>query len=280
MPEPEEKYRKLEEELKKTREELDIQVWGVKKTNEAIKFLYKELEKKNEALRELDKLKSDFISTVSHELRTPLTIIKESVSQVLDGIHGRINQAQKDFLSICLEDIDRLKRIVDDLLDMSKLEAGKFSITRAEVDIAGLARRVIASFALQARIKNLALKENIAAQKAIAYADKDSVIRVFTNLIGNALKFTGKGQIEISVADMDGRVECSVSDTGRGISDEDLPKVFGKFQQFGRVDGPGEKGTGLGLSICKSIIELNHGKIWVESSLNKGTKFIFTLPKP
>jgi signal transduction histidine kinase len=269
----------LEAELKETKEELDIQLWGVAKTNDAIKVLYKELEKKNKELRELDKLKSDFINTVSHELRTPLTTIREAISQVLDGILGETTPQQREFLSLSLEDADRLKRIIDDLLDVAKLEAGKFTIVRGEVDIAELTKRVIAGFEPKAKSKNLEIKERFLNEKALAYVDRDSIIRVFTNLIGNAIKFTDKGCIEVSVIDKNEWVECAVSDTGRGISEEDLAKVFGKFQQFGRTDGPGEKGTGLGLSICKSIVELNQGKIWVDSSLNQGTKFSFTLPK-
>jgi signal transduction histidine kinase len=113
----------------------------------------------------------------------------------------------------------------------------------------------------------------------MAYADKDSIIRVFTNLIGNAVKFTVKGFIEISVTDKPGYVECQVADTGRGIAEEDQPRVFGKFEQFGGHQGSREGGTGLGLNICKKIIELHHGEIRMESVLGKGTKFIFTILK-
>jgi signal transduction histidine kinase len=273
------KYKKIEEKLREAQNELEIQIWGLGKTNEAIKVLYKELEEKNKKLQELDRLKSDFINTVSHELRTPLTTIREGISQVLDGLHGEITEEQRDFLSISLEDVDRLKRIIDNLLDISKLEAGKFKIIREEVDIIGLARKAIAVFVPQAKSKNLEIREKFLNEKAIACIDSDSIIQVFSNLIGNALKFTSQGYVEVSISDKDEYIECSIVDTGRGISEEDLLKVFDKFQQFGRVEGPGEKGTGLGLSICKSIIELHRGKIWVDSLLNRGTKFIFTLPK-
>ena len=111
------------------------------------------------------------------------------------------------------------------------------------------------------------------------YADKDRIIQVFTNLVGNALKFTKQGRIEISVVDRTDVVECGVYDTGPGITKEDLPLIFSKFQQFSRIAGSGEKGTGLGLSITKGIIELHKGKIWVESEVGQGSKFTFTLPK-
>jgi signal transduction histidine kinase len=275
----EQKYRSIAEELGKAKEELSLQTWGLTKTNDAIKILYKELEKKNKELQKLDKLKTDFINTVSHELRTPLTTVRECISQILDGIHGSTNDAQREFLSICLGDVDRLKRMIDDLLDIAKLEAGKVKIARRQLDLAGLARGVIAAFYPKAKSMNVELREKFSAEKIMVFADKDSMIRVFTNLIGNALKFTNKGNIEISVTDKSEHVECCVADTGRGIAEDDLPKVFGKFQQFDRKEGGGEKGTGLGLSISKNIIDLHHGKIWVESKLGEGARFIFTLPK-
>jgi signal transduction histidine kinase len=267
---------KTKEELLK---ELEVQKWGLTKTNEAIKVLYKELEKKNQELKQLDDLKSEFINTVSHELRTPLTTIREVVSQILEGILGPTTPDQKEFLAICLQDVDRLKRIIDNLLDISKLEAGKVELKREEIDIVALAKGVMAIFSPKAVSLNLELKGDFPSEKAIAYADKDNIIQVFTNLIGNAFKFCEKGYIQIGVADKPEQVECYVYDTGRGVSQDDLPKAFGKFQQFNRMDGPGEKGTGLGLSISKNIVELHKGKIWVESQLSAWTRFIFTLPK-
>jgi diguanylate cyclase (GGDEF)-like protein len=229
--------------------------------------------------KEIDRLKSEFISTVSHELRTPLTTIRESVAQVLDGILGQTTPQQKEFLSICLEDIDRLARIINDLLDISKIEARKVELRKAIVGMAELVKGVSFLFLSRAKEKNLELKTNFPRTTAQIYADRDKIIQVITNLISNSFKFTEKGYIEISVTDKEDSVECSVLDTGRGIAEEDLPKVFSKFQQFGRIAGPGEKGTGLGLSIARGIVELHHGKIWVESKLNAWTKFSFVLPK-
>ncbi|MBN1913962.1 MAG: HAMP domain-containing histidine kinase [Candidatus Omnitrophica bacterium] len=273
------KCEKAQAELKATKEELEVQAWGLNKTNEAIKVLYKELENKNRELKKLDDMKNEFINTVSHELRTPLTTIREVIAQFLEGILGETTSEQKEFLRICLEDVDRLKRLIDDLLDTSKLESGKFSLVMEWVDIAGLAKGVIDSFSPRARVRNLEIKKDLPGIKLMAYADRDTIVRVFTNLIANAFKFTDTGHIEISVADKPEYIECFVSDTGKGISEEDLPKVFTKFQQFGRREDVKEKGTGLGLSIVKNIIDLHKGKIWVESKLNTGTKFTFILPK-
>jgi PAS domain S-box-containing protein len=229
--------------------------------------------------KEIDRLKTEFISTVSHELRTPLTTIRESVSQVLDGILGPTTAQQQEFLSICLEDIDRLTRIINDLLDISQIEAKKVELKREVVDIAALVKGIALPFASRFKEKELELKISLAREALEVFIDKDKIIQVFTNLVGNSLKFTEKGYIEIAVAEKEDCMECSVFDTGRGIAEDDLPKVFSKFQQFGRVDGPGEKGTGLGLSIAKGIVEMHHGKIWIESRFGEWTRFSFTIPK-
>jgi len=275
----EQKCKGLEAELAQAKQEIEIGSWGLTKTNEAIKYLYKELDKKNKELQALDRLKTDFINTVSHELRTPLTTIREAIAQVFDGIHGQTTVAQRDFLLMCLSDVDRLRRLIDDLLDMSKLEAGMFKLARQQIDIVALARDIVSFFYPAAKATNIELRERYNATEPFAYVDRDSIVRIFTNLIGNALKFTDKGYIEVSVIDKPGSVECAVADTGRGIDENEIPRLFNKFEQFGRHRGTKEKGTGLGLSITKSIIDLHRGKIWVESALDKGTTFTFTLPK-
>lgn len=228
---------------------------------------------------EVENLKSEFVSTVSHELRTPMTIIREGVSQILDGLLGETTEEQRQFLTITLQGIDRLNHIVSDLLDISKLESGKTQISEELIDIVAVAKAAITSFVSQVRANGIQIRTFFPAEHVELYADREKISQVFKNLIGNALKFTAKGQIDIAVAEEGNVVECSVSDTGKGIASEDLPKVFDKFQQFGRTAGPGEKGTGLGLAICKGIVELHRGKIWAQSELGKGTKFTFVLPK-
>ncbi|MDD5505350.1 MAG: ATP-binding protein [Candidatus Omnitrophica bacterium] len=229
--------------------------------------------------RRIDRIKNEFISNVSHELRTPLTSVREGISQILEGFLGKTTQKQKEFLSMCLEDIDRLSRIIDGLLDISRIESGKIILKKETLDIVDLARSAASSLSVKIKNKGLELIEDYPKEKTEIYVDKDRIIEVFINLLGNAIKFTEKGHIGISIKNKARMIECSVSDTGRGIAKKDLPRVFSRFQQFGRVFGPGEKGTGLGLSIVKSIIELHKGKIRVESKLNKGTRFIFTLFK-
>ena len=273
------KRRKAEKVIAETTKALQHQTWGLKKANEAIKILYKELETQNTKLRELDMLKSEFISTVSHELRTPLSITKEGVCLVLDGIPGTINKDQKDVLAIARDNIDRLARIISDLLDISKMEAGKMRIRRDLVDITQLVKDVAVSFEAKVKTRDLELSINAPDNKLNIYIDADRIFQVFVNLVGNSLKFTEKGSIEISVLERKSEIECMVSDTGKGISKEDLSQVFDKFQQFGREEGPGDRGTGLGLPITKGIIEAHRGRISIDSALGKGTKFMFILPK-
>lgn len=244
------------------------------------------LENANKELQKLDRLKTDFVSMVSHELRTPLSITKEGISLVLDKIPGGLNEEQEKILGTSKNNIDRLARIIDALLDISKIEAGKVGLKRELVDIAGLIRQIASSFNLSLKEKNLELKVNIPEKQIDAFVDPDKITQVITNLMGNALKFTDWGYVEISLQEKEKQIECFVADTGLGIAEKNLPKVFSKFEQFGRLPGSGEKGTGLGLAISKGIIELHGGKIWGESPAwpslpagRQGAKFSFNLPK-
>ncbi|MDD5432122.1 MAG: CHASE domain-containing protein [Candidatus Omnitrophica bacterium] len=229
--------------------------------------------------KRLERIKDDFISTVSHELRTPLSITKEGISLVLDGITGAINEKQARILTTSKDNIDRLARIINDLLDISKLEAGRVELKKEFFDITEMVKNIGLSFEPQIKKKGLNLKLDVPSEKINVYADPDKINQVFINLAGNCVKFTNEGYVEITIRELGDEVECVVADTGIGIGKDDLTKVFSKFQQFGRVAGPGDRGTGLGLSIVKGIIELHKGNIFVESQVKKGTKFTFMLPK-
>jgi signal transduction histidine kinase/GGDEF domain-containing protein len=229
--------------------------------------------------KHLERVKDEFVGTVSHELRTPMTSIREVISQILDGILGETTPEQREFLSMALSDVDRLSRIIEDLLDISKLDAGKMKIKIEMCEMVALVLKIISSFVPQVKAKGLEMKGSFSKEKIKAYVDKDRITQVFSNLIGNAVKFTQKGHIEISLVEREDAIECSVSDTGPGIAKKDLSQVFDKFQQFGHQVNGEEKGTGLGLAISKGIVDLHKGKIWVESEVNVGTKFTFVLPK-
>lgn len=228
--------------------------------------------------KQIDVMKTEFISSVSHELRTPLAIIQESIAQVLDGLHGDLQDTQKDVLNPCIGDIERLTRIINNLLDISKIEGQKVSITREMVDIVSLAHNVLHSFELKAQYKDIELKFKSSVKKAELYIDHDRIIQVFMNLIGNAIKFTENGHIELSIRKSENEIVCTVADTGIGIPHKDLATVFDRFHQVGKAINTAEKGSGLGLSISKGIIELHNGTINVDSEIGKGSKFYFTIP--
>ena len=243
------------------------------------KLAEEELLRLNNELWDLDRRKNEFINMSSHELRTPIAIIREGISQMVEGLHGELKPEQKYFLDKSFKNVNRLIKIVDNIFEISGLDSEKAFLEEESLDMVELVRSAIADCDREIKKSGLEIRENLSQNKVELDADRKKISRVLTELIRNALKFTGKGYIEIQVEDKEDIVEVSVKDSGKGIAEEDLPKVFGKFQQFDRDFGPGERGTGLGLAIVKGFIELHQGKIWVESKLGEGTKFTFSLPK-
>lgn len=236
------------------------------------------IKRAEEEMRKAMELKSQFTSMVSHELRTPLAAIKEGISIVFDGIVGELNAKQKEFLDIAKRNVDRLSRLVNDVLGYQKLEADKMMFNMQEGDINDVVIEVEKTMAPAAKEKNLELKIGLENNLPKLRFDKDKIIQVLTNLVNNAIKFTEQGYIIISTCRHKNIVRVSVGDTGRGIKKEDMPKLFQAFEQLKR-DGSEEKsGTGLGLTISKDIIGKHNGKIWAESEVGKGTKFHLALP--
>jgi signal transduction histidine kinase len=238
-----------------------------------------ELRIKNDELKALDQLKDDFVNNVSHEFRLPLTIIQESIRQISEGMFGEVNEAQQKYFSMSLRNINRLKSLIDNMLDISKIEKGKLELLKKRVDIGEIIREVVADFEHQIEKKGLGVKSDLSPHPIEAHVDKDKITQVLINLVGNAYKFTDKGHIKISVRESNEFIECSVEDSGIGIASKDLTHLFSKFHQISRLKGQEEKGTGLGLVISKHIIELHDGQIYVESNEGIGTKFTFILPK-
>lgn len=266
--------------LQAAQSELEIQQWGLGKTNEAIKLLYDELAEKNRMLKRSERLKSDFLSMVSHELQTPLAIMKEYALLLADGIPGPINEGQKEYLDIVVKNINRLSRLINDLLDIAKIEAKKIDIWKEPVDIGELARETVAHLKIAADKKRIDLKAVTPAERVVAYADPDKIVQILTNLIGNAIKFTPEGgQVTVDVLEKTDEIECGVTDTGVGIETKDLDRIFTRFQQFNRKAGPGSQGTGLGLAISRELVLLHNGTMRVDSEPGKGTSFRFTLPR-
>ena len=229
--------------------------------------------------KEIDTAKTEFISTVSHELRTPLAITIEGIGLVIDEIIGKINKKQKETLLVAKNNLYRLSSIINDMLDIAKIEAGKMEINKELVDMGELIKKVVASLRTKADKKGLKLRIVLPEKRVNIYADPDKITQVLINLINNSIKFTNAGHIEVGVKEFANEIQCYISDTGIGIANKYLPLAFNKFQQFDRQPGSGEKGTGLGLAICKAIVVSHQGKIWVESEKGKWTKVIFTLPK-
>lgn len=232
--------------------------------------------------KEMDRLKTDFIAITSHELRTPLASIKEAVSLVLDGTVGEIGEQQKNFLRIAKRNIDRLANLVNNLLDLSKMESGKMEIKRLPCDIKALAQEVVATFNPLAKNKNINFETKFDKGLPQIKIDKEKILQVFANLISNAVKFTPDGgaiTIEIGFYGSDkDYVQATVQDTGNGIDQKEIWKLFQKFHQIDSSTTRNAGGTGLGLAVSKEIIDMHGGRIWVESEINKGSRFCFTIP--
>ncbi|MDP3732551.1 MAG: response regulator [Candidatus Omnitrophota bacterium] len=242
--------------------------------------LEEELRESNKKLQEMYEIKSNFTSMVSHELRTPLTAIKEGIAIVLDGSAGQINGQQKKFLEMAKKNVDRLKRLIDDVLDFSKLESKGLEFKMQEGNINAIINDVVEAHKVVAEEKGLYLKTALEPNMPFVELDPDRVNQVLTNLLSNAIKFTEAGGIIVSSAKEESQnsLEVCLRDTGGGIRNEDLPKLFQKFQQLGGLNQRKTGGTGLGLAISKEIIEQHNGKIWAESEYGKGSLFKFSLP--
>ncbi|OGB88096.1 hypothetical protein A3H38_03360 [candidate division WOR-1 bacterium RIFCSPLOWO2_02_FULL_46_20] len=240
-------------------------------------------EKKQQAVRdhELNGLASEFISTVSHELRTPLTIIKEGLSQVSEELLGPVTEKQQRALRLSLKSIDRLTRLVNELLDVSRLERGKLKLKKENFDILSLTEDVFKGFEAVAKKENKIFSYEVTTDRKelLIFGDADKFTEVLINLIQNALKFTGPGDaIKVGVTDNARSVRLVVYDDGKGIPAEELPLIFNKFHQIKGGEADKRSGLGLGLSIAAQIVKLHGGNISVESKVGKGSEFIIELP--
>jgi PAS domain S-box-containing protein len=235
----------------------------------------KEAEKK---MKEAMDLKSQFISTVSHELRTPLTIIKEDIAIIMDGAAGRVKPKQREMLEMAQRNIDRLARLINDVLDFQKLQSGKAKFNMQQNCINSVIEQVYNTMAGAVKKKGVELRLVLDNTLPKTLFDNDKMIQVLTNLISNSMKFTEKGSITIASKKIENAIRVSVSDTGCGIKQEDLSKLFCQFSQVGTGNSRKTGGTGLGLAISKDIVEKHGGRCWVESEFGKGTAFHFLLP--
>jgi PAS domain S-box-containing protein len=237
-------------------------------------------EKKLEALKNTNRAKSEFTAVLSHELRTPLAITNESLRQIAQEPPGLIDPRQKKLLSMARNNVERLSRMIDNLMDMSRIERHKLKLHYALVNFNDLVTGTAGFFKKMAREKNITLKYNLPQEQANIFVDGERITQVITNLLNNALKFTEQnGQVIMEIRILESKIRVAVIDTGMGIEKEDLKKLFRRFVQASSFAPSAGKGLGLGLSIAKELVELHGGEIWAESAPGVGSKFYFTLPK-
>ncbi len=245
--------------------------------------------------KHLEKLKDDFVSTVSHELRTPLSILKGSLGNLKDGVIGNFSEKQSKVIETANRNVERLSQLIDDLLDLSRLESGRAKIHRVRLNPVGLLQEVIHGFEIVAKEHQLSILNLLPEKLPDIYVDPDLFTQLLNNLLNNAIRFA-KNEIQIAVSmkqPVSGEKKLNkassnfpqylcftIDNDGPNIPKESIPKIFNKFEQLDRpIGGAGYKGTGLGLAICKTIIEQHHGKIGVENKRENGISFYFTLPQ-
>lgn len=233
--------------------------------------------------KELDKLKDNFVCSVTHELRAPIVAMRNSITIMLDGSAGPVSENQRKFLEIAERNLKRLNLLINDLLDIAKLEAGRMEIKPEPASIKKVIDEAVEMMNSWAKNKGITISAKAPEKIPEANFDANRIIQVITNIVGNAIKFTPKNgfiYLEAEKSPENNEIIVGISDTGPGIGKEDKEKVFDKFYQItsDNLAGGSVGGTGLGLAICKEIIELHGGRIWVESETGQGAKFIFTLP--
>ncbi len=231
-----------------------------------------------EKLKEAMEIKSKFTSMVSHELRTPLAAIKTGINIILDELAGTINNEQRDFLNISRNNVDRLVRLINGILDFQKLESGKMQLKKTQNDINEIVNEVYIAMRSIAERKCLKITIELENNLPQINMDRDGIAQVISNLISNAVKFTEKGEVKIITKKTADSVCVEVSDTGIGIKEDNIAKLFSAFMRLQEDKYKTIDGTGLGLVISKEIVEKHGGKIWVESEYGKGSSFYFTLP--
>ncbi|MCH7712504.1 MAG: PAS domain S-box protein, partial [Chloroflexi bacterium] len=233
--------------------------------------------------REIDRLKDEFISVASHELRTPVTSIKGFIELLLEEQTGPLNQEQMQFLEAINRNTVRLERLVNDLLDVSRLDTAMVGLERSEFPVFEAIQQVVSEMQSEIETKGLDLKIGDASVDAVIDADRGRVVQILTNLLSNAIKYSPPGStIDIEAetdVDMEPMVQVSIRDQGPGIAPGEAERLFEKYYRADNSTTRSTTGTGLGLAITKALVELHGGKIWVESEQGHGSTFIFTLPK-
>jgi signal transduction histidine kinase len=240
--------------------------------------LFLEIEQKSHELQIASQHKSQFLANMSHELRTPLNAILGYTELIVDQIYGKVPEKIRDVLERVQKSGRHLLGLINDVLDLSKIEAGQLTLSLSDYSFQDAVQSVVASVESLARGKGLQLSVEVAPKLPVGRADERRIVQVLLNLAGNAIKFTDAGEVKIRVNAVDDTFVVSVSDTGPGIPETQHERIFEEFQQVDGSSTRAKGGTGLGLAIAKKIIELHGGRIWVESVVGKGSTFTFSLP--
>jgi GAF domain-containing protein len=240
--------------------------------------LFREIEEKGRQLEVASRHKSQFLANMSHELRTPLNAVLGYTELILDNIFGEVPEAIRDSLERSRNSGQHLLGLINDVLDLSKIEAGQLTLSLADYAMEEVAHAVATAVESLAAEKKLALRVSLTPDLPPGRGDSRRITQVLLNLVGNAIKFTESGEVRVDVAVSDGAFVVSVTDTGPGIAEADQAKIFEEFQQADSSTARKKGGTGLGLAIAKRIVELHGGRIWVESSPGAGSTFRFTVP--
>jgi signal transduction histidine kinase len=249
------------------------------KHREEVENLAKQLKTANARLKKLDTAKSEFISIASHQLRTPLTVIKGYLSMIKGGDFGLVNEKQKDPMDKVAESSERLVQLVENMLNVSRIEAGRVQFNFSEIQLEDLVKSVVDELMTKAKIKSLRLNLKLPSEPLPKLKiDEEKIRQVIMNLIENSIKYTDQGSVSVELSREGEKIKFSVSDTGAGIKKEDMNKLFQKFSRGTGVTASID-GTGLGLFVAKQMIVAHKGRIWAESEgEGKGSKFCFTLP--
>jgi signal transduction histidine kinase len=248
---------------------------------EELRDSYVKLENAYDELKENDGMKSEFISTASHELRTPLTVINSYIEMFEEGMLGELNETQCEKIRIIRSQTEHMIRLVEDMLDTSRLESRKLRIHKLPLKIEEIAMKVLAELSRLAGLKEQTVSLSLEGNLKEIVGDERRIKQVFNNLLTNAIKYTpDKGKIHVMIKDEQDQVRVLISDDGIGIAKKDQNKIFEKFFTGSGSSLTRESGRmGLGLAIAKGIVEAHEGSIWVESEPGKGSTFVFTLPK-
>jgi signal transduction histidine kinase len=240
--------------------------------------LFEEIAQKGRELEIASQHKSQFVANMSHELRTPLAAILGYAELMQEGFYGALSEKSTDALTRIRSNGKHLLGLINTVLDIAKIEAGQFSLNLAEYSLDSVVETVRVATESLAETKKLALKTDVAKKLPIGLGDEQRLSQVLLNLVGNAIKFTDTGEVRISAGAKDGHFVVAVTDTGPGIPDEELKRVFEQFHQVDNSNTKAKGGTGLGLAIAKQIVEMHGGRIWVESTLGQGATFQMDLP--